>query len=73
MLPLSVFALIHIYATSLVTIFSQRLVIYFMHIILTQWVSFEGRGGGVGADGDVVLAALEEEIKVLEAVAEVKI
>jgi hypothetical protein len=60
----------HVYATAVVTLFTQRLVLSLMHIIYTQWVSFEGRGGGVGAEGDVIIPALEEEIKVGKTVGE---
>jgi hypothetical protein len=64
LLPLSFRVLLHVYATAVVVVFTQRMVFALMHIIHTQWVSFEGRGGGVGAEGDVVVPALDEEIKV---------
>lgn len=64
LLPLSFRVLLHVYATAVVVVFTQRMVLALMHIVHTQWVSFEGRGGGVGAEGDVVVPALEEEIKV---------
>jgi len=56
--------LLDVYIAAVVAIFTQMLVLSLMHIILTQRTTFEGRTGAGGVEGDAIISALEEEIKV---------